>query len=53
MNDNEENIPVEMSYGNLASTLKPSKKDNGVLFATLGVMGLVAAFGCNQKRKEV
>lgn len=52
MNDNEENIPAEFSYGNLASTLRRPKKDKGVFFATLGVMGLVAAFGFNQKRKK-
>jgi hypothetical protein len=53
MNDNEENIPAEFSYGNLAVTLPPPQKDKGVLFATLGVMGVIAAFGFNQKRKKV
>jgi hypothetical protein len=53
MNDKEENIPVDISYGNLASTMKPPKKDKGVLFATLGVMGLIMAFGLRKNGKKV
>lgn len=48
----EKNIPAQIYYENLALTAKTPEKDKGVLFATLGVMGLIAAMGIRQKRKN-
>ncbi len=46
----EKNIPAEISYGSIASTIRFDKKDNRPLFATLGVIGLIALFGFKQRR---
>ena len=46
----EKNIPAENSYGSIASTITFDKKDNRPLFATLGVIGLIALFGFKQRR---
>ena len=46
----EKNIPAEISYRSIASTIKFDKKDNRPLFATLGVIGLIALFGFKQRR---
>jgi hypothetical protein len=53
MNDKEENIPAEISYESLRSTLKPPEKDKGFFLATLGAMGLIAIIGLKQKRKKI
>jgi hypothetical protein len=50
-NNSDKNIPGEISYRSLASTIQFPKKDNGVLFATLGVIGLIAAAGFRQRVK--
>jgi hypothetical protein len=52
MNKDEKNIPAEISYGSLALASAP-KKGQGFLFATLGVMGLLAAFGWRQQRRKI
>src|SRR5436190_6353415 len=49
-NTKEENIPAEISYRSIASTIRFEKKDNRPLFATLGVIGLIALFGLKQRR---
>ena len=50
---NEEgNIPRDVSYRSIASTTKFDKKDPRPLFATLGVIGLIALFGFKQRRKS-
>ena len=46
----EKNIPAEDSYRSIASTIRFDKKDNRPLFATLGVIGLIALFGFKQRR---
>jgi Na+-translocating ferredoxin:NAD+ oxidoreductase RnfD subunit len=50
----EKYIPAEASYATTAAAITDKKpgKDNGILFATLGVMGLVTAAGFRQKRKN-
>ena len=51
MNTKEEKyIPAEISYRSIASTTKFDKKDNRPLFATLGVIGLIALFGFKKSR---
>jgi hypothetical protein len=49
-NKEEGNIPSAISYSSIASTIKFDKKDNRPLFATLGVIGLIALFGFKQRR---
>ena len=54
MNDEEEKyIPAEVSYDSVASlnNTRP-KRDNTLLFATLGVMGLVSVIGFRQQRRK-
>jgi len=51
-NDEEKNIPSEVSYANLALTITPPQKNKGVLLATFGVMGLIAIMGLSPKRKK-
>jgi hypothetical protein len=51
-NEEEKYIPDQASYKSLALTAKVPKKNKGVLFATLGVMGLIAMIGFKQKRKN-
>ena len=46
----EKNIPAEVSYRSIASTIRFDKKDNRPLFATLGVIGLIALFGFKRRR---
>jgi hypothetical protein len=46
----EKNILAEISYRSIASTMRFDKKDNRPLFATLGVIGLIALFGFKQRR---
>ena len=46
----EKNIPTDISYKSIASTINIDKKDNRPLFATLGVIGLIALFGFRQRR---
>src|SRR6185295_5779837 len=46
----EKNIPAEISYRSIASAIKFDKKDNRPLFATLGVIGLIALFGFKRRR---
>ena len=53
MNDGEEKyIPAQASYENLSLITKVPEKDKGVLFATLGVIGLIVVIGFKQKRKN-
>ena len=49
-NEEEKYIPVEVSYGNLLTKVR--KKGQGVLFAGLGVIGLIVVIGFKQKRKN-
>jgi len=49
-NKEEKNLPADFSYRSIASTIKFDKKDNRPLFATLGVIGLIALFGFKQRR---
>ena len=51
-NEEERYIPAQASYENLSLTTKVPEKDKGVLFATLGVMGLMIMIGFKQKRKN-
>jgi hypothetical protein len=52
-NDKEDkSIPAEVSYGSIASTINFDKKDNRPLFATLGLIGLIALFGFKQRRRS-
>jgi hypothetical protein len=54
MNDEEEKyIPGQISYANLATTIKVQKKGKGALFAGLGVIGLIAVIGAKQKRRKI
>jgi len=46
----ENNIPAEISYRSIASAIRFDKKDNRPLFATLGVIGLIALFGFKRRR---
>jgi hypothetical protein len=46
----EKNIPADISYRSVASTIRFDKKDNRPLFATLGVIGLIALFGFKPRR---
>ncbi|HYV53014.1 MAG TPA: DUF2330 domain-containing protein [Chitinophagaceae bacterium] len=46
----EKNIPAEISYRSIASAIRFDKKDNRPLFATLGVIGLIALFGFKRRR---
>ena len=48
----EKNIPADASYRSIASTTSFEKKDPVPLFATLGVIGLVALFGLKQRRRS-
>jgi hypothetical protein len=52
-NEEEKYIPTQISYGNLASTINVPAKDKGVLFAGLGVIGLMVVIGFKQKRKNI
>jgi len=52
MNDKEEkNIPVEASYGALALTTKLPEKNNGVLYATIGIISLLGAIGFRRRER--
>ena len=51
-NEEERCVPTDASYSDIAAALKVQKKDNGVLFATLGIIGLAALIGFKQKRKS-
>jgi hypothetical protein len=51
-NEEEKYIPAQASYENLALTIKTPGKNKGVLFATLGVIGLIAVIGFKQKGKK-
>jgi hypothetical protein len=46
----ENNMPVDVSYKSIASTMMFDKKDSRPLFATLGVIGLIALLGFRQRR---
>lgn len=50
-NEEEKYIPREISYESLAFTTVP-KKGQGLLFASLGVIGLIAAIRFKQKGKK-
>jgi len=50
--DEEKFIPVESSYKDLAVKGKIEKRENGILFATLGVMGLLSWVGFGRRRKK-
>ena len=53
MNNKEEKyLPAELSYGSLALTTVP-KKGEGYFFASLGLIGLIAAMGLRQKGKKM
>jgi hypothetical protein len=53
MNNKEEKyLPADVSYGSLALTTVP-KKGEGFFFASLGVIGLIAAVGIRQKSKKM
>jgi hypothetical protein len=49
--DEEKSIPAEEAYAMIASDSKKQKKDKGILFATLGVMGLLSLAGLQQRKK--
>ena len=53
-NDPEEkNIPAEASYASITpSSQQTPKKDKGILFATIGVMGLITLAGFGTKKKQ-
>ena len=51
-NEEERYVPTDASYSDIAAALKVQKKNNSVLFATLGIMGLVALIGFKQKGKS-
>jgi hypothetical protein len=46
----ERNMPADVSYKSIASTIMFDKKDSRPLFATLGLIGLIALFGFRQRR---
>lgn len=50
--DEEKFIPTDNSYNTLASTVNVKKRQNGILYATLGVMGLLSLAGFSQRRKK-
>jgi hypothetical protein len=54
-NDPEEkNIPAEASYASITPSLQQTpKKDKGILFATIGVMGLITLAGFGTKKKQM
>jgi len=49
----EKYVPADASYASIAPSVenKP-KKDNGILVATLGVVGLISLFGFRRKNKS-
>lgn len=52
MNNKEEKyLPADVSYGSLALTTVP-KKGEGFFFASLGVIGLIAAMGLGKNTKK-
>ena len=51
-NEEEKYIPAQASYENLSLITKVPEKDKGVLFGTLGVIGLIVVIGFKQKRKN-
>jgi len=51
-NEEEKYIPAEISYGNLALREVP-KKGQGVLFAGLGVTGLIVVIRFRKKGKKL
>ncbi|MBS1597363.1 MAG: DUF2330 domain-containing protein [Bacteroidetes bacterium] len=52
-NDEEKFIPAENSYNEAAiANNKIEKRQHGILFATLGVMGLISLVGFRQRRKK-
>ena len=48
-NDEEKSIPTQVSYESVALTVKAPEKKSGVLFAALGVIGLIAVIGFNKR----
>ena len=51
--EEEKYIPIEVSYATIASSVKKIPgKNNGILFVTLGVMGIVSMVGLRLKRKK-
>jgi len=48
----EKNIPADVSYRSIASTTTFDKKDSRPLFATLGVIGLIALFGFKRSKRS-
>jgi hypothetical protein len=50
--EEERYVPTDASYSDIAGALKVQKKDNGLLIATLGIIGLAALIGFKQKRKS-
>jgi len=52
--DEEKSIPVEDSYRDVAlEKNKTGKRESGILYATLGVMGLLSLAGIRQRRKKI
>lgn len=52
-NEEEKNIPTEMSYQTLALTTNPGKKNQGFVLAGLGALGLIALVGSRHKKNKV
>jgi len=51
--DEEKFIPVEDSYAEAATNIKKERKgDNGILLATIGMLGLISVAGFRRKKKE-
>jgi hypothetical protein len=49
----EKYVPKEASYASIAPSIeKRSKKDNGILVATIGVVGLISLAGFRRKNKN-
>lgn len=52
-NTNEEDsIPAEDGYTTIAGSLKTPKRDKGILFATMGVIGVLSLAGLQRKKKS-
>jgi len=52
-NEEDKYIPSEVSYQALALTMPPEKKDQGLVLAGLGMLGVVALIGFRQKRNKL
>lgn len=52
-NEEEKYIPAEASYGTMTNlTQKKPQRDKRILFATLGVMGVVSLIGFGKRKKQ-